>query len=107
MKREHLQNDVISFNTRLTNWLDKIEENTKKIITKKHGDEIVVVDDDIDAMQLEQQSKKSKIGENSKCLHLPIEHSYENEVMWINEVSRRSQVNFGSEEIVPGDEKFL
>lgn len=104
MIREHLQNDVISFNTRLTNWLDQIEENSKTIITKVHDDEVVVVDGD--AMHLERKSGKSKISASLSCLHLPIESSYEKELMWINDISRRSQIKFGSEEIVQGNKEL-
>lgn len=71
-----------------------------------HDDEVVVVDGDIDVMHLERQSGKSKISESLSCLHLPIESSYEKELMWINEISRRSQIKFGSEEIVQGNKEL-
>lgn len=97
--REHLQNDIISFNKKLTKWIDDVEESVTEGSLRTTDDEIVVVDADDDE---EEQSKKhsSPLKTSKNCLELP--NQTHNEVMWINEVCRRTQIRFGQEEIVEG-----
>lgn len=98
--REHLQNDSISFNKKLTKWIDDVEESVTKGLLRSTDDEIVVVDNDDDEKE---QCKKhiSPLKTSKNCLDLPSQSH--TEVMWINEVCRRTQIRFGQEEIVEGE----
>ncbi|XP_055309470.1 YEATS domain-containing protein 2 [Sitodiplosis mosellana] len=96
--REHLQNDIISFNKKLTKWIDDVEENVTKDLLRSMDDKVVVVDDDDEEEPLKKNTSPLKIQKN--CLQLP--NQCHNEVMWINEVCRRTQIRFGQEEIVEG-----
>lgn len=101
--REHLQNDIISFNKKLTKWIDDVEENVTKGMLRSLHDDIIVVDDE-DANG-EDKKYTSPLKTNKNCMQLPIQ--CQNEVLWINEVCRRTQIRFGQEEIVEGEIHIL
>lgn len=96
--REHLQNDTISFNKKLTKWIDEVEE-TSKNVKELMDDEIIIVDDEETDDQLKKDSSPLKFGEN--CIHLPLQSGHD-ELMWINEEFRKMQIRFGQEEIIEG-----
>lgn len=100
--REHLQNDIISFNKKLTKWIDVVEENVTKGVLKSMDDTIIVVDDKDEDDQ--DNKYNSPLKTNQNCMQLPIQR--QDEVMWINEVCRRTQIRFGQEEIVEGKRFF-
>lgn len=97
--REHLQNDIISFNTNLKNWISQIESNEIKCVNQKIGEQIIDIDieNDEESDQREISPKKA----NNHCMQLPIVKGSD-EIMWINEVSRKMQIRFDQEEIVDG-----
>lgn len=97
--REHLQNDIISFNTRLRNWIARVETNEMKCLNKKIGDQIIDIDIENDAESDQKEISPKKV--NNHCMQLPITTG-SNELMWINEVTRKMQIRFGQEEIVDG-----
>lgn len=97
--REHLQNDIISFNRKLTKWIDDVEENVTKGSFKSTDEKIIVVDDDDDDEHDKKHTSPLKL--NNNCMQLPIQN--QSEVMWINEVCRRTQIRFGQEKIVEGE----
>lgn len=99
--REHLQNDIISFNTRLRNWITETETIEMKHLNRKIGDQIIEIDIDIENDEGSEQKEPSPKKVNNNCIQLPIVKG-SNEVMWINEVCRKMQIRFGQEEIVDG-----
>lgn len=101
--KEHLQNDTISFNTKITKWLDETEENVSKGFIKKLDESIVIVDDDDEGEMLKNKTSPLKMKKN--LVQLPIQGEHD-EIMWINEVCRRTQIRFEQEEIVEGEKFF-
>lgn len=100
LMREHLQNDIISFNARLRRWMSQVETNEMKCLNQKLGDQIVDIDieNDDGADPKEISPKKA----NDHCMQLPIVKGAD-ELLWINEVCRKMEIRFGQEEIVDGE----
>lgn len=98
--REHLQNDTISFNTRLTNWIENVEGTRTKSAFKSFDNQIVIVDDDDD------DDCKGKVTEHkskdSGFSHLLIDNKFQTELSWINDICRRLQIRFEPEAITEG-----
>lgn len=97
--REHLQNDIISFNSNLKNWMMQVESNEMKCLNQKLDDTVK-----IDIEHADDESNQNNISPkkaNNHWMELPIAKR-SNEVMWINEVCRKMQIRFGQEEIVDG-----
>lgn len=97
--REHLENDVISFNTKLVKWMENAEENVTKDFKLQFDENIDVVDEDGDG-ELDKH-RISPLKSDKNCLQMPIESGHD-EVLWINEICRRMQIRFDQEEIVEG-----
>lgn len=105
--REHLQNDTISFNTRMNNWIQVIEETTLKgsnSAFKTIEDQIIVVDDDDrnDSDETKKSINQLTQQKQSNLTHLLTDNRYQNELMWINDICRRSQIRFEPEQIEEG-----
>lgn len=104
--REHLQNDTISFNTRLTHWIDNFEETRMKGFNKFCSNEIIVVDDDGETDLLEKTSGKTK--SDKQVSQLFIGNRFHDESMWTSDICRRLQIHLEPEEICDGKkEKYL
>lgn len=96
---ENCPTDTISLNEKLTKWLDEVEEKSSKSFIKTINDEpFIVVDEDDDESS---NRKASPLKNNRNCVQLPIESGHK-EIMWINEVCRRTQIRFEEEEIDDG-----
>lgn len=105
LMKEHLHNDTISFNAKLTKWLDDVEENVSKGIIKAINDErIIVVDDDEDELN-QSKRKASPLKPSKSHVQLPIQRP--DEIMWINEICRKMQIRFEQEEIADGKASFV
>lgn len=102
LMKEHLQNDVISFNTKVLKWVAGVEENADKCQKQTNDEEIIIVDDQIDDVSNKKFTSPTKANNNS--LQLPIQSGFD-EIMWINEVCRRTQIRFQPEEIEEGEGK--
>lgn len=96
--QEHLQTDVISFNTKLMNWIENVEENVMKGAMQPIDEQIINVDEDDDD-QNERRISPLKVNRNS--MEMPIQSGH-NELLWINEICRRMKIRFEPEEIVEG-----
>lgn len=92
------QTDKISFNTKLLNWIENMEKNSVKSHKQDFDDNIVNVDED------DEEQRNSPLKINTNAIELPIE-SNNDELMWINEVCRRTKIRFEQEEIVEGKQK--
>lgn len=97
--REHLQNDIISFNTNLQKWMAQVDANERKYLHPEIDEQIINIDieNDEDAEQMNVSPKKA----NHLGGYLPIGRESD-EIMWINEVCRKMQIRFDQEEIVDG-----
>lgn len=101
--KEHLQNDMISLNTRLTNWIESIDEKYMKGVNKWLNDEIITVDDDDPSEKMEKSQTNLKRQNDSKLPHLLVEDKYQNELMLVNDICRRHQIHCEPEEIDDGN----
>lgn len=98
LMREHLQNDIISFNSNLKNWISQAESNEMKCSSQKIDD---TIDVDIENDEQSSPTNVSPMKPNSNCMELPIANGSD-EVTCINEVCRKMQIRFDQEEIVGG-----
>lgn len=115
LMREHLQNDSISFNHPIINWLGEAEQ---KLETKKHdrsesgsdnaSEEIIVVDDIENVAN--KDDRCSRLNDSNVIgtgkLHLPIEMRFQDESSWITDVCRDVQFRLQPEEITEGKTKL-
>lgn len=92
------QTDKISFNTKLLNWIENMEKNSVKSHKQDVDDNIVNVDED------EEEQRNSPLKMNTNAIELNIE-SNNDELLWINEICRRTKIRFEQEEIVEGKQK--
>lgn len=99
LMKEHLQNNTISFNTKITKWLDEMDKNVSKGLIKSMDNSIIVVDEDEDELK---QKNTSPLKINRNLLQLPIQSGHD-VIMWINDICRRTQTRFEQEEIVEGE----
>lgn len=108
INREHLQNDTISFNTIVSSWITKTEEEfqlkDRKSFPRPNDDEIVVVDDIDDESDAAAQAKRKNAGDKSS-LESRIPDNLQMESSWITEICRISQIKLQPEEIVSGKKK--
>lgn len=102
--REHLQNDAISFNTKLVKWIEGVEESEMKCLNQSFDEKFINVDSEIE--EIPDKKFTSPLKTNKNCLQLPIENGL-GEITWINEVCRKMQVRFEQEEIVEGESKEI
>lgn len=103
LMREHLQNDIISFNARLRRWIAQVETNEIKCLNQKLGDQIIDIDIENDDGPDPKEISPKKA--NDQCMQLPIAKGSD-ELPWINEICRKMQIQFGQEEIVEGKSSF-
>lgn len=113
LMREHLQNDSISFNRPIIDWLDKAEQNLE---TRKHDGKVGDVEDTIEEMIIvddigsgepnEGKQLSSRLNAGSTVdagkLHLPIDARFQEESSWITDICRDVQIRLQPEEIVEG-----
>lgn len=113
LMREHLQNDSISFNRPIIDWLTESEEKLEKKKPTGHlgtshseAEEIIVVDDiesvpnkgERGGRPLDDSSALPEVGK----LYLPIETRFQDEASWVADVCRDVQIRLQPEEIVEG-----
>lgn len=113
LMREHLQNDSISFNRPINDWLAEAEQNLDSKKPTGHigashnaGEEIINVD------YIESVANKEERGGRPVCdssvlpgvgkLYLPIETRLQDEASWVADVCRDVQIRLQPEEIVEG-----
>lgn len=101
--KERLQNDMISFNSRLTNWIENFDEKSIKGPNKLLNDEIITVDDDEPSEKMKKSPNDIKSEKNSELPHLLIQDKYQNELMLVNDICRRHQIHCEPEEIDGGN----
>lgn len=106
--REQLHSNVVSGKTRLVSWLGGIEPQTKGV--RSHAADAEVLD--------VEECKSDALG-GGKLARLrtgkvagggmvyPIRSSLAPEVMWVNDICRRSQIHLQPEQIVEGRQPFL
>lgn len=104
LMREHLHNDIISFNNKLINWIEGVEDTGIKCSNHITNDEIISVDEQDDEDSGRSQTSPTKAGKN--YLQVAVQTGHD-EMMWIHEVCRRTQIRFQQEEIVEGKERFF
>lgn len=100
--RENLQNNAISFNTNLVEWIEGIEASETKCLSVLADEKFIIVDNVIE--ECENFTSPHPLYSNN-CLQFPIENG-SNEIRWINELCRKMQVRFEQEEIVDGEIVF-
>lgn len=117
--REHLQNDSISFNRPIIDWLAEAE---RKLEMKQYDgnecasenanatEEIVIVDD-IESVENKDEHRvvrplNDSFVTDAGKLHLPIEARFQTESSWITDVCRDVQIRLQSEEMVEGKKQF-
>lgn len=111
--REHLQNDTISFNHRIRNWLNDADTKLYKIRKESVqndkpilNSEVIIVDDEVDALN----SSKDKVAlleskeENLSKDILPVKNDMQNEYLWVRDICRNLQIKYQPEEIIEGNE---
>lgn len=103
MPQPHLHTDVISFNTMLLKWIEGVEDAAMKCMIQSNDEQMIVVDENEDDATHNKSTSPLKTSNN--CMQLPIENGL-NEIMWINEVCRKTQIRFEQEEIVEGKTKM-
>lgn len=108
LMREHLQNDTISFNRSIVDWIASAERQLDTENPDKHhiavaAEEIVIVDDDEGAADIRvcRPSNGDNVTDAGKT-YLPMETDYLNESSWITEICRDAQIRLQSEEVVKG-----
>lgn len=100
---EHLQNDDISFNTCLVNWIEDVEKNIWTKTKKEDDDTIIDVVDDGDSTRIDTKHIKTEYASSTEHkVHLPIEPKYQEELSLINDIYRSTQTKFEPEEIIEG-----
>lgn len=106
--REHLQNDTISFNRSIFDWIGSAERRLDTENPDKHhiavaAEEIVIVNDDEGAAdeRVCRPSNGDNVTDAGKT-YLPMETEYLNESSWITEICRDAQIRLQSEEVVKG-----
>lgn len=100
LEREQLHTNVISFNTQLTNWLQATESETKPLQRHIMDSELINVDEC--SNDDEEHSKQSKIHRMPKSSNQATPLSLNTELLWINDICRRSQINLQPEETNEG-----
>lgn len=108
--KEHLQNDTISFNHRIKEWLDVAEAKLLKIRKENVSvaddildTEIIDVDDLSDTTSSSTKMKYLDCKEEySNKLVLPVENNLQNEFSWIRDLCRGLQIKIQPEELVEG-----
>lgn len=102
--REHMYNDVISFNKSVINWIDENEVKLKKYHQNTDDysdDEIIIVDDH----KLDQNLPKTKIKIESDDrftsgdVMIPMDEKSADECFWINEICREIDIKLLPEKI--------
>lgn len=111
--REHLQNDSISFNRPIIDWLEKAEQNLEMM---KHDGKVGDMDDTVEEMIIvddiesegsnEGKLRSSRLNAGSTIeagkLHLPIDPRFQEESSWITDICRDVQIRLQPEEILEG-----
>lgn len=102
INREHLQNDTISFNTIVSSWISKTEDqfqiNGCKAFSKSNDDDII----DVDNIDSESDAPAKKNVDNNTSLELRTNDTLQMECAWVTEICHSAQIKLQPEEIVPG-----
>lgn len=104
LEREQQDSKVISVNTQLTNWLDGVEKQVKTVRSHVTDTEVIDVEECSGEALGEEKARlqKNKMGTGNCGFVHPIEKSWATEVMWVDDICRRSQINLQPEEIADG-----
>lgn len=107
--RERLQNDSISFNRPMIEWLDEAEGKlaTRKSDGNESGSDNTAEDIDIEGIESKEEYRVCRpLNDNNTVdagkLFLPIETRFQDESSWITDMCRDVQIRLQSEEIVDG-----
>lgn len=109
IRSEHLKNDSISFNRRISDWITEAEQKNK--LQHKHDgiedtatDELLIVDvnSDNNHSTIHHHINDLNIGNKDK-LYLPIPNEFQEEYSWITDICRNLQIQFKPEELVKGN----
>lgn len=106
--REHLENDGISFNIGLVNWMNNVERSVQ-IQKKKDSDDAFVAIDVVDDSDSNETNalRMDQSMHGARKPYLPIDAKYQDGISLVNDVSRSMQIKFEPEELIEGNDQLL